>query len=276
MTRTRIRPIENPEILCRTNWADRPLTPAAFPDRIIHVLDQGPGGSLRVSADNEWKTLAPVPLARVRGTIGIVPSGTINTGASDNITLGTALPRVVSEGLWMYLPAIGTTDPTIAAGYHWVVMSSTTEGTIYGGDAPVDFETGDTYTQTTGSDIGIVAVTVPGEAMGENGSVEMTADITILNSANDKIVKAKFDGAVFGASTLTTSAGASLTARLTNRGAQDAQVSGNAAMESRVSTTAPYILTKDTSGDLQLTLTGQLENAAEYLLVERCDVVLNS
>jgi len=56
---------------------------------------------------------------------GIAPSGTINTGSSGNITLGSALNRAFTEGIWLYLPTIATT-PAITAGMYWVVMSSTT------------------------------------------------------------------------------------------------------------------------------------------------------
>lgn len=65
-------------------------------------------------------------------------SGTVLASATvGNITLGTALDAVYGPtnnncpGIWAYLPATALASPYNVAGWYWLVMSTTTVGTVY-------------------------------------------------------------------------------------------------------------------------------------------------
>jgi hypothetical protein len=124
----------------------------------------------------------PVKLSQWATPVFIAPSGTMgNNGA---ITLGTALDRTYSEGIWLYLPAgaVAAGEPAAAA-FRWCVMSSTTAGTVYndtsytGSGVPSDGTTTAYVTTGPGAFTGVTAatvsltVTVPANTLGATGAI---------------------------------------------------------------------------------------------------------
>lgn len=76
-----------------------------------------------------------------------VGAGTIATGASGHLTLTTPQDLIYSLGRWMWIPATATT-PALPEKLYWVVMSSTTVGTIYTngpGSAAYNFSAGGSF-----------------------------------------------------------------------------------------------------------------------------------
>lgn len=206
----------------------------------------------------------------------ILPSsGTIgNNGALSALT---ALPTIYAN-CYMYFP-VNAIAAGVAAGMYYVVMSSTTAGTIYNntytsGHAeppaiPTPFVTTGpgAYTQTTGAPITLCATTLPGGSMGIDGQLFIYPVWSHPNNANSKIEAVLLGGTTAASWTQTTSVQGSYCLRIANRGSHSSQVVvPNAAFGTP--TTALTYLTKDTSADLAITRTGQLAVATDYIVLE--------
>lgn len=235
--------------------------------------------------------LAATPLLlQVSVPTGIAPTGSV--AANGALTLGTALqqtygPTGVSPGIWLFLPA-GAAFATSPAALYWCVMTSTTLGTIFNTTytnlganltplwiAPLNptpivaggpgAYTGVTSTQTMG-----IAV-VPANTMGANGSVRMSCQFSMPNTAGTKTIQF-----VFGASgivvfpTFANILAASVSGIFSNRGATNQQigiVSATAGLGT--STTATSNLAVDTTAARGISLQGTLATATDYVILEQ-------
>jgi hypothetical protein len=124
----------------------------------------------------------PVKLSQWAVGVFMAPTGTMgNNGA---VTLGTALDRTYSEGIWMYFPAgaVAAGVPASAT-FLWTVMSSTTAGTVYnstfdGLSIPTVGTTTAYVTTGPGAYAGVTAatvaitMTVPANTLGATGKLE--------------------------------------------------------------------------------------------------------
>lgn len=131
----------------------------------------------------------------------ILPSsGSIgNNGALSGLT---ALPTTYTS-CYMRFPA-NAIAAGVPAGLYYVVMDTNASGIIYNNTytsgvptipaSPTAFVTTGpgAYTQTTGSDITLLSITVPGGAMGIEGELEITPAFQHINNANNKIMKIKY------------------------------------------------------------------------------------
>lgn len=162
----------------------------------------------------------PFGVAQSRRTISnsAVPSGVPSSGsvaANGALTLGTALPTAFIAGIWLYFPS-GAVYAGSAAGLYWVVMSSTTVGTVFdnvytvgprtppSSPTPIVAAGPGAYVQTTGLTVSLSTITLPGGALGSKG--KLTGEILwgCSNSAGSKIAKSRYGGADILAQTLTT------------------------------------------------------------------------
>lgn len=206
----------------------------------------------------------------------ILPSsGTIgNNGALSALT---ALPTIYAS-CYMYFPA-NAIAAGVAAGMYYVVMSSTTAGTIYNNlyitGAPVIpvnptpfVTTGPgAYTQTTGVPITLQTDPILGGIMGVNGQLFIYPVWSHNNNANSKIEALLLGGTTVTSWTQGATAQASYCVRMSNRQSYAKQVVvPNAAFGA--SATALTYLTKDTTANLDLTRTAQLAVATDYIVLE--------
>jgi len=136
---------------------------------------------------------------------GVAPSGTVNTGSSGNVTLGTAIDKSYTYGVFLEFPAIATT-PALAAGKYYCVASNTTTLTIYSttwsGNVPtigsaINFSAGAAYTGITTRVECYTPNALPGNVMGLGGSVVLEYSAAIKNNANNKAYGVKW-GSVTG------------------------------------------------------------------------------
>lgn len=148
------------------------------------------------------------------------PSGTMaNNGA---VTLGTALPSILSDGCWMEFPvgAIATGIPAVASVKYWTVMSSTTVGQVFnntytpGTTSPTAIPVSPTafvttgpgaYTNGTGS-TPAYSISIPANTLGNNGSIDYELWASANNNANSKTVTCTFGGSGAGAAISLTTA----------------------------------------------------------------------
>jgi len=135
-----------------------------------------------------------------------LPSATINTGASGNLTLGTALNTTYSQGAWCYFLATATCTPNIAAGWYYCVFSSTSVATIYTdgpGSAAFDFSVGGAYTGDAAS-VGRIFtnISIPAGAFGLYGGIDMTLKANVNNNANVKTLSFNINSVLMATASL--------------------------------------------------------------------------
>lgn len=253
-------------------WANRPDASDIEDGRIGFMQDIGPNGSMWGVKDGEWQLAGGFTLLGIDSVPkGIAPSGTIGTGASDNIVLGTALPHTYASGIWLYLPAVAGTTPAITAGFKWIEFSAADTGTVYSdgpGSDPIDFTVGDTYAGVTTA-VTLQAVLLQGGVMGDRGVLNTVISTSVANSADDKIISLKLGSTTFFSDTQLNVLQNNVLYKICNRG-ESLQFGNPTAYSASYGSTATAkdTGTEDTSVDLPVYIIGQLETATEYLILE--------
>jgi len=221
---------------------------------------------LMQSDGTAWKPANGQCTLDISGTgYGIMPSGTISTGASGHFVSGTALPHTYSEGLWMYIVSAGTT-PALTAGFYWCVFSNTTTCTIYTngpGSAAYNFTVGAATTGST-SEITMRTVSLPGGLMGNYGQLVWDMSYSQLGSTT-RTMKLKLGGLTclsYGNSSGTIY-------NITNNGTISNSGSGVQYSKSGIGAILPTAVirtTADTTANLDFVMTMQLGAATETMI----------
>ena len=236
-------------IVARDTWTNLNTNYAlsAFAGAMFYATDVGINGSLWTNSGGVLVPTAPITLYTSTDSYGRAPTGTINTGSSGNITLGTAAYYTRSEGLYVYLPSIATT-PAITAGFYWCVMSSTTVGTLYAskGGAALNFTVGAGYTGVTTA-IDLPSQTLKGGVMGINRRLNITGLIQMTSNANAKNTVIKFGSASLGGAPFSSSNCLPFTVNVHNKAA-NLQVS--TPTMTGTGSGSPSITTVDTSSNV--------------------------
>lgn len=212
--------------------------------------------------------------------VGLVSNGTVATNGV--ITLVTALATTYSGGIWLRLPASAVVGG--AAGLYWAVMSSTTQGQVY--TAFVDTASPFTpyiptglvaavgsnaaYTQTTGADITLANVTVPGGAMGTNGVLRSNFHFAAISNSNIKTEAFKLGDTQIWVTNATTSGFNDMMVSIQNRGVQNSQLGprANSSSVSAQNSTGQTFTAIDTSVDKSCSFTGKIATATDYIILE--------
>jgi hypothetical protein len=193
---------------------------------------------------------------------GIANSGTV--AVNGTYTAGTAYNTTYSGGIYLYFPA--TAFATAPAGFYWCVASSTTAFTVYTDNSATTPVTGSNaaFTGSTAQQ-NAVTITVPGGAMGANGSLRIFSGATLNNTAGAKSLTNYIGAAVIGTSSPTTSTNTSLCLVVSNRNSESSQrsstISGN-------STVIGGFTTANTAEDFQITIRLQLATATDWIVLE--------
>ena len=156
----------------------------------------------------------PYVLPTYGAPVLIPQSGTM--AANGAVTFGTAISldggAVLTDGLWAYFPA-GAVYAGSAAGFYWMTMSSTTAGTVYdtmyepgvtSGERPssptaISAAGPGAYTGETAT-IVAASATLPGGALGLNGSLRVTQAASTNNNANSKTSWTYINSSAYGGS----------------------------------------------------------------------------
>lgn len=226
----------------------------------------------------------PYVLAQSAVPVCLAPNGTVATNGI--VTLGTALPATYAGGIWLRLPANAVVGGS--AGLYWAVMSSTTQGQVYSNFADPASEfipfvpasplvaavgSNSAYTQSTGADVTLVNVTLPGSSLGITGALHGSCVLVNNNTAGNKILTGKIGSTSFyGPKTRTTSTGETFSGMLVrNRGVANRNMTfintvpndgGNSVAGN------PAILDVNTEVDLSITITGQIATATDFIILE--------
>jgi hypothetical protein len=150
---------------------------------------------------------------------GIAPGSSIVGASGAAFTAGTAFLETYGptgaipyDGIWLYFTA-GAIDTGSAAGFYWVVMTSTTAGTIYNNflspgnsglnkppTTPTAFTTNSGNGATTGTTLQTLGllITLAAGTLGANGTFEIEQSLRSNSSAGSKSFQTKFGGSNFG------------------------------------------------------------------------------
>lgn len=192
------------------------------------------------------------------------------------LTLTTALDATYAE-CYMLLPA-NAIEAGSAAGAYFTQMSSTTVGTVFNNTytsgkpsapaSPTAFVTTGpgAYTQST-SETTLLSFTLPGGALGTNGSLFYFPQYVLSSTANAKTPRLKIGGTNFGAASLSSIAQSLSPVTFRNKGAANRNVGNAATGFVTAAANLPVHGTIDTSTDQAMLVTAQLANAADYVVL---------
>lgn len=171
----------------------------------VGTLPVANGGTAATTALEAARNLGvPYKLAQWNVATYIAPTGSMaNNGA---VTLGTALDRTYTEGLWLHYPAgaVAAGVPAAAA-WLWTVMSSSTLGTVYnstwdGLSVPTVGVTTAYVTTGPGAYAGVTSITtaitiaIAANTLGATGQIFCDFSISQNNGAGNKTYGALFNG----------------------------------------------------------------------------------
>lgn len=226
-------------------------------------------------------SMNPIKLFQVNLPMVLAPTGTMgNNGA---ITLGTALPAGFLNGpCYLYLPAasIVASGSGSAAGWYYALMSSTTLGTVYNNTyasglpfipaTPTAFVTTGpgAYTGATSAQVAL-SFPLPGNLMGPNGVLEISAVLGFNASTNNKTVTAKVGSStIFSLVEATTGVKSYQPyVQWANQGATGAQVAATVGTPGS-STTAQTYTTIDTTALQTITVNVTDATATDYIIID--------
>ncbi len=241
-------------------------------ESIQGLLDAGGRAGLKLGGLYVPKLLAQSAIPLVVPSSGSVAANGALTGLSG---LAVAL-----FACYMYMPA-GAVYAGSPAGFYYAEMGSTTTATLYmdrytGGapllpasPTPVSAAGPGAYTQTTGADITLGLITVPGGCPGPTGSLWADISTNTINNVNTKTFKIVLASTNMYTSTSfsTSQTGSRALWKLYNRGRQDRQVSTSVGAGIGAGT-AVALGSVDTSQDYTISWSIQLSVATDWFV---CD-----
>lgn len=229
------------------------------------VISNTSCNSLEYDAPNSGGVAMPFILAQTAVPTILLSSATTIT-ATGAISGLTALPFTPVGLVQVYCYA----QAGLAAGLYPARFSSASACQIYTDAAGTVTPTGITagaYAGGTTSAV-LATVTVPGGAIGANGALRKTNRFTWPSNANGKIIVTQFAGVTMGDNaTYTATMGISTVSTIRNRGVTNAQVTPNVSGDAATANAMLYQST-DTSVSQNITLTGYVNVATDYLILE--------
>ena len=199
--------------------------------------------------------------------MGIMPSGTISTGASGHFVSGTAFPYTYSSGQWMYIVSPSTT-PALTAGFYWCVFSNTTTCTIYTngpGSAAYNFTVGAATTGST-SEVTARSVTIPAGLIGASGQLVCDSLASISGTSSQKSVRSRLGGSALFLGSTSTNTQLSLFGKVITQNATASVQYSNPIFSASTSGSTLTRTTVDTTAEATYTLTLQMASATDFLI----------
>lgn len=244
---------------------------------LASIVSVGPGLQAQISGSGVSSVPGVRKLAASAIPFIIAPTGTMaNNGA---ITLGTALPTTYANA-YVFLPASAISAGS-ATGWYFAQFSSATLGTVFNNTyvsgtpsipAPTAF-----VTTGPGAYTGVitlqnaVAINIPGNSMGPNGTIRYALTMTVPNNANNKQVNAAYSTLAVSTTLVTTNPAASVMRSFSNRGATNSQVTdgGPGMLGPALSGGVPQFATIDSTQTQVFAFQAQLAVATDYIVIER-------
>lgn len=184
--------------------------PDIFKHRLARLADKT---GMRWLMPEGQQILTNRTLASTGVAVGLAPNATWDN-ATGAFTLGTALQRTYSKGLWLWFSGagvVGSAGGPAASGLYWCIMSSPTSGQAYNvqGDPAGEFvpyvhsgalpllpTTAGSHIAATGVFITVASVKIPAGLMGVSGSIHGHDFLLYNNTAGVKRSTVLFGPAV--------------------------------------------------------------------------------
>ncbi len=226
------------------------------------------------------KVNSPYVLAQSNVAVALAPNGTIDTNGI--VTLGTALPRIYSSGIWLRFPAGAVVGGL--AGLYWCDMTSTTVGQVYTNFVdglspfipyiPVGALTNAVgsnaaYTQTVNTNIVLASVTNPPGSLGNNGQMKINEEFSYNLAAGAKSLPLYLNSTLLLTSPRSTTGGHdSFTCRLKNNGVQSSNTFSVYSESSSTGTIATVVSNQDLSQSSTIYFNANIDTATNYMILE--------
>ena len=219
----------------------------------------------------------PVTTVLTGGTpSGIPSSGSV--AANGALTVTTAFLETYSDGVWLFFPA-GAVYAGSVAGLYWVVMSSTTLGTVYnnvlslpGNDhppatlTPIVAAGPGAYTQVVATDITVRSVVMPGDTMGEDGMLTFKSLLRHNDSAGSKTWRASINSTFFASISSTVTTLSNRVCDVYNQRNHSRQISSNWLGVQMAGVTDPVFGTENTSIDQTVSVALRVAVATDWII----------
>ena len=191
------------------------------------------------------------------------PAGVTINGALAASNIGSAAARAESE----FLQAANNLSDVASA---LAAAGNLRSGYVLGQSGEAVSHSGDT------TEVTLAAVTVPANAIGPNGRIEIKARFTTSSTAANKTFNIKLGATTFASRTKNSFGGMAVAAEIANRNNAASQVGGGNWMTSSgdILAQAGQTGTEATTGALNLLITAQLANAADTITLESYQVIL--
>jgi hypothetical protein len=195
-------------------------------------------------------------------------AGTLVTASQTNITgLGT-----ITTGTW------NATDVAVAAGGTGASTAIEAARNLQGAYVLAQSAAAVASTNTTSEEV-LATITIPANALGANGRIEVTVSWTHTNSANAKTMRMRYSG---GGSTVlqtlsaTTTASSSGRAGFSNRNATNSQVAISASSVGSYGSSANALVTfsVDTTASSSIVISSQKATGTETLTLESYSAIM--
>lgn len=220
----------------------------------------------------------------------ILPSGG-SIGNNGALTLTVALPTTFSNGCYMFFPANAIASGVVA-GVYYVVMSSTTVGTIFNNvlsgrpvaiASPTAFATTGpgAYTQTVAAQQTLVTIPIPAGSLGPNG--QLVTDLVALRVSNTDAcsMQGSLGGTQMWSLANVSNAWQGFRRTLRNMGVQNQQSgynvsNSNTAIDNTLTTQTPAFFTLNTANALNYVISAQIAtSASDYFILLGCSIQAN-
>lgn len=202
----------------------------------------------------------------------------------------SSLLSYVPANAYAYFP-INVISAATAAGVYYMQCQSTTVCTVFNNvlssgvpvaiGSPTAFSTTGTgaFTQTTGSYLTMVSLTLTAGAMGPNGSITAYLRGICVSDANAKLMQFGFGGQSGGISSITTAAWAPFTRTITNQGSASLQQlfpnSASALSDATGASTGYQQLSINTASSVALLAQLRLATATDWIALAGGTITLN-
>lgn len=248
---------------------------------------QGAGALGTPSSGNAANLTMPAAVPQTLGQSHIpfvlVSSGTMgNNGALSGLTaVATTYPNA-----YVWMPA-GAISSGSLAGWYYATFSSATAATVFNNTytsgtpaipgSPTAFVTTGpgAYTQTTGSNIAAYTLSIPGNTIGVNGSINLMVAKSLNNSAGAKTLTANYSSYAFATQAGTTQVGGGAPSGFSNRGVANVQVPlVGSQFNANINSVALVYGTIDSTSAQNLVINLQLATATDTMTLENIVVQL--
>ncbi|MEG3144209.1 hypothetical protein U1839_06040 [Sphingomonas sp. RT2P30] len=207
--------------------------------------------NLSMTGDVSW-TLTGVDGSANVGSTATLATVNANIGSFGS---GTSIPNFTVNAKGLVTAAGATTLTAAAISSSSVPCKSAVAASVTG-----------TVIETT-----LVTCTIPANAIGPNGQVEIMTLWSTTNSANTKTLRVKFGGTAYYNSPVTATLSANAVTRIANRNATNSQVGFQAIATAGVGNGGANANTTsavDTTASVNIDFTGQLTNTGETITLE--------